>query len=111
VLEFWLKYGLAVSVIAFLLAGLLFGVARMKLVARLKAMHASTWDELGKPPRLAIHPKQYRKVTMFVRHGAYEALGDSKLSFLCRSAYVLGTVHYVALVLMFTWPFVVLIAR
>ena len=42
---------------------------------------------------------------------AYEALGDSKLSFLCRSAYVLGTVHYVALVLMFTWPFVVLIAR
>ena len=110
-LEFWLAYGLAVSVIAFLLAGLLFGVARLELVARLKAAHPGIWDELGKPPRLAIHPKQYRKVTMFVRRGAYKALDDPKLSFLCRSACVLGSIHYVALVLMFTWPFLVLIAR
>jgi hypothetical protein len=111
VLEFWLYYGLAISVIAFLLAGVLFGVVRVKAVSRLKAMHASTWDELGRPPTLAIHPKQYRNLTKFVARGAYKALDDPKLSFMCRLAYIFGATHYVALILAFTWPLVVLIAR
>jgi hypothetical protein len=109
--DFYLRYGLAVSVVVVFTLVPLIAVLQARVVVRLRRDHHTTWQDLGSPTPIAIHPRHAWSLNRFLWQRSYRPISDARLGRLCRLTNGVTLIYVAFLVLGLAWPLVVLGSR
>lgn len=109
--EFYLKYGLVIATLGVIALAPLIVFVEARIIVRLRRDHRPTWEDLGCPSTVPVHPRHSWSITRFLWRRDYRSIGDGRLTALCRLANGLSLPYAIFLVLGFSWPLVVLASR